>query len=441
MEILKDFDYEMFMIDDSLKKIVDEINDPEQMDIIDKMNYIRKDKINKFIDENDLEQKFSLKEKEKIENITKYLINNNELLNDIHSNALVELNKDGEIEFKFNHKDFHRLVYTSSNKYNKPNNNFKFKSFLYHICAAIEKSFNSLIYNFYKKVDKSNSLDEVDIKYEYIKEFSSKDELQDLAIEKKVKHMFYGDFTKWNEEILKTLKLKKSLEKGENFKDNIKFIADMFEIRNCFIHNDGKILSKHNKLLKDNSIIDVDKNNVIQLNEEYIYKCIDISYSFVLEVTYEYYFSKYRSDADELFGQLNSILVKRLENNKEAIPNVYLKSIENDKVNEKNKGLAVINYCLNKYYNNEDYMDELRHHSFLDDYLDCKMAKSILLFDNESLKLVEKYIEDIIKHDKMKLLLFLNFYEWPIIKVAKENDEKIKELIDFTFNEIFGVEN
>jgi len=43
MEILKDFDYEMFMIDDSLKKIVDEINDPEQMDIIDKMNYIRKE--------------------------------------------------------------------------------------------------------------------------------------------------------------------------------------------------------------------------------------------------------------------------------------------------------------------------------------------------------------------------------------------------------------
>lgn len=441
MEILKEFEYEMSMVNIPLDK-----ESFESRTIVSKINLIRKYFIESYKIENNIDSNMTSEQIADLKSIVIKLKNEKKLFKDIYDQAKV-VEKKGEIEFKFQNKHMYRILQSSKleKKENAKEDNyhFKLKSILYHMCAALEKVFNSLLFDFYKNVDESNALNDVQLKYNEIKNLDNKNEIQDLVIENKIRSEFFGSFEKWSISSIENMKLfKRSEIKGikEKYIDQIGVI---FTIRNIFIHNGGKANKHYKELIKMNDNLTIGKNDIVIMNSSYIEESINKIRNFVFEITYEYYFTKYRKESNKMFNVLNSILLRHIEKNNNSIPLLYEKMIENNNIEEVCNGYCVINKAIYEYNNSEHeeknstlnkYSNFLSEDKFI-------MAKCILTNDDKTYDYVKNFIDNEVLKHKYPELALINTYDWPLLNIGRANNSKVRQLLKDYLYDILEIED
>ncbi|HCU7102882.1 TPA: hypothetical protein OU848_002746 [Staphylococcus aureus] len=233
-----------------------------------------------------------------------------------------------------------------------------------------------------------------------------------------------------------------SRNERKNIKDNyIKYIKLIFIIRNIFIHNGGKVNKNYKELIKENTSLEINSKGIIVMNRTFIIECINQIRNFIFEVTYEYYFTKYRKMSNELFHDITPILLTHIEHKNDSIPIIFEKMIKNKNIDESFNAYSIINKGIYEYNNNlnedkmktlNEYSDELTEGKFL-------MAKYILTNDVKAYDYCNSFItNDVLKSENAGLKL-LNIYDWPIMNIARNNNEKIRDLLYRYLYDILGI--
>ncbi|MCJ1778722.1 hypothetical protein [Mammaliicoccus sciuri] len=441
MEILREFEYEMNMIKIPLAK------DHTTSDtIISKINLIIKYFIESYKIDNNIETNVTPEQILELKDHVYKLKKETKLFQDIYDQADV-IENDGKIEFKFQNKHMYRILKSSLSEKdrndNKDSYHFKLKSILYHICAALEKVFNSLLFDFYKNIDGSNALNEVQLKYAELKNLNDNNEIEDLVIENKIRSEFFGSFDSWSTSAIETMKLFNNIERKEIKSKYIDKIGIMFIIRNIFIHNGGKVNKQYQDIINKHENLKVDKNNLIIMDSYFLEECIRIIRNFVFEITYAYYFSKYRKDTTKMFHILNSVFLRHIEYKNDSIPNIYKKMINNKNIIDELNSYCVINKAIYEYNNNlhEEKNSTLKNFSDLLTEEKFKMAKYILTEDDRTYDYVKSFIDNDVLKGKDPELALINTYDWPIMNIARTNSDEVRQLLKNYLYDILEIED
>ena len=437
VDILYEFNSEIEMSRKYLKSVHKEFQHEKKVGIIDVIKILSERAILDYIEKNEpeaLQNNYSTEHKENIMKMTQNMIKKEGIAKKIYETLIVEVD-EGTIGVRSSSPGLINLFDKDSDD-NEIEDLYIFKSVLYNLCSSVENVFSKTLKDYYLNIDKSDEINKQSISLSELKELGSVQDAEELLIEKKVEGIFYKSFSQWYEEIVEKLKLRE-LKKESLISDELKHINDLFLIRNLYIHNEGIVNDK----FRNKCIIytDYQKGDKFDLNYSFLDENIERISNVVYFFIYEYYFSKYtnRDIAQENFNHLNSILIDKLETGPESIGKIYYSLSDNKNLPHSTKIMSLINYYIYLYHNGRDYEKELSENDFSAFELQFKMAKSILLNNDISYQyeLIETFINDIDED------FFFMVYDWPLMKIAKNNDDSIKRLLKDKLMGIIEINN
>lgn len=437
LNILEDFEFDLKLIENHIEVIQTRYK-KKTGTIIDKIDLLSdRAKIEFFKKENVENKIFDEKTSSLIIDITDKVIENDSIARKIYNSFTVKFNDENnsEISVLTNAPGLIDILHKQESNTDKDDEIFGYKTVLYNLCSSIEHVFGNVLKDFYMNIDKSKRLDDLTIKLKDLKEIDNVKDAEEMLLERKIEDNFYNSFNSWYESINKEIKLK-TMDKSFEFDEVKIFITEMFLVRNLFVHNRGIINDK----FKSKTLLykDLEKDAAFQLNKGFVEECINNTRNLIYYFFYQYCFTKYSNDKilDDFFYDFNTILLNHVESNVDAIGEVYKALSRNDKLNNENKSIALINYYIYKYFNDEfeNLIEEFKKVDFSAHDQQFIMAKSILLDDENSYAYIEKYLNE--SDDDFVFTMF----DWPLMKIAKKNNGMVKDLFKNRLNAIIDYE-
>ncbi|MEB7733452.1 hypothetical protein [Mammaliicoccus sciuri] len=438
MDILMNFEDEIRLVENHLKLVKNTYTnkDKDNVTLLDKVNLLRDMAIINYLEKNNIENEIFEKEiTEMIKNVGNNMIKKDAISNKIYNSFIVKVDEDNEIQIKMTHPGLLNSLFSKEEENDEFNEIFGYKTVLYNLCSSIENVFSSILKDFYLKIDQSNRMDKLNLSLKELKEIDSIKDAQVMLLEKEIENKFYNSFNNWLEQIEREVNLK-NIKKIPNLENEKEFINEMFLIRNLFIHNSGIVNDK----FKNKSKIygNLEKEVEFPIDLKFVNKCVNTTRDFVFNYIYEYYFSKYKDKEiiSDYFSILNSILLKYIDSDLKSIPRIYKDLSKNDILNNMSTSIALVNYYINRYHklNENEFNLLINEIDFTAHELQFKMAEAILKKDENSLDLIEEFLnttnEDFV----------FNVFDWPLIKIAKSNDERVKDLLKSKIFDILSIE-
>ncbi|EGQ3529091.1 TPA: hypothetical protein I1891_001783 [Staphylococcus pseudintermedius] len=435
MDILLNFESEIKLVENHLKMVKNTYEDKDSVTLLDTVTLLRDLAIIDYLEKND--EKNEVFEEEIVETIKKVgneMVRKDKIFKKIYNSFLIKIDEDGDIEIKMTHPGLLKSLLSKDDEKDEFNEIFAYKTVLYNLCSSIENVFSSMLKDFYLKIDQSNRMDKLNLTLKELKEIDNINDAEVMLLEKEIENKFYTSFNNWIESIENEVKFK-NINKAKNIKEEKVFINELFLVRNLFIHNTGKINDKFkNKTFLHKNL---DKDTEFPLDLEFINKSINITRNFIFNYVYEYYFSKYndKERISHYFDIMNSILLKYLDSNLQAIPRIFEGLSENELLNNMQKSIALVNYYINRYHNlNEDeFTNLLSKLDFSAHELQFKMAEAILKNNKNAFELLNEFLST---EDEDTVF---NIYDWPLIKIARSNDDRVKELLKNKIIDILSI--
>lgn len=456
VEVLDDFELELKLVENHIKNLE---NEPKEKGstIIERLNLLRDRAILDFIIGNGYENEINIpileKETKKlIYEITDKFISHDSVANKIYQSFSVKFEDESKKSLKIE-TSTPSIIHTIFEKEEENNINdegFKFKTVLYNLCSTIENVFARVLRDFYLNVDESNRLDNLQISLSDLKEVDSIEDAELMLLDKKVENNFYASFDTWYDKITNEISLnkkkkkkpananddrsKKTKEEEKRFEELKKQISEMFIIRNLFIHNGGIVNDKFKNRTQLNKHLE--KGDQFLLDKKFINNCIRNTRNLIYHFMYKYCFTKY-SDKEKIgkyYDSFTSVFLKHIDENIESIGEIFVSFSNNQKLDDDQKDIAKINYCIFKYYSNnpKEFKEEVERLNFRNEDTQFIMAKKILMRDAKVGYYIEKFLDE---NDEDYIF---TVYDWPLMKIARKQDEKIKELFKKRFDDILN---
>lgn len=443
INIMDDFELDLKLIEDHLEMYTSTI-EKKNITIIDKVNLLRDRAIIDFIKQNDVKNKmYSEKLKAIIIEITDKILKKDTIAKRIYKSFTVEFSdeKKDTLNIKTSAPATIMTLFDREDNNEEESTIYGNKTVLYNLCSSIEHVFAKVLKDFYLYVDKSDRLDGLSIKLEDLKKIDKVKDAEELLIEKVIEKKFFDSFNTWYDKIEEEIRFEKYIKKPyvkEELKQVKEFISEMFLIRNLYIHNRGIVNDKFKNLTKLNQ--NVDKGRQYPLTEDFVSKCITNTRNLIYYFIYYYSFSKYKNKHDiieRIFSNLNSIFLKHIKSDIPSVGTIFNLISENDKIDNELKSIAKINYYIFKYYNHDftECKKELQSLILSSDDFQFIMAKKILLQDEEAYN----YIVEFLNNEEDDYIF--SIYDWPLMKIAMENDSSVKKLFKKRFDDILNDED
>ncbi len=426
--ILKDTDipYESIAFEDSLKL---------------QLNPIFNRAIIEFDDKNGVKDNYiGKREKELIYKITDIIIENSDYSKKLYESIQIEIDEDGNPNISVENEAILEY-FLISNDYEDEiaakyihNKRMKTKSSVISICITLENLCCQLLKEFLLKKHEGDLFDNKTITFKDMKRFENIGDTKQYLVDSELESIFRGNFKSWSSKIFNYCKkvdkeINVFLEKREEIFDEIE---ELYQRRNLLVHSNGVVNHIYLNLVspKYKEKFDNGDDIEIDIDIDYINNKIKIVEEFGTIIFYLFYkiLEDRESDVD-----LNSILLKYLKRENEAIPIIY-KDMQSRAKESENKLIYKVNYFLyfrvnNLYDRIENEIKNFDTSVYTNEY---KLAKKIIMQDIDCEKDAIDYYENL---DDVS---FVNVYKWPLMRLLSENERYIRYCKN-RINKIFGI--
>lgn len=410
--------------DNALKKITDKkVIEYEYRDepIIPLDIHERYEQLNQYIKQHPILDKLDeITVMEKVENI---------------ENMRFKISFENEVFLSFYLKNFGR-----KEEYGEEDLRKIYSNVLLNCCSLIEKIFGNLfkdyLLNKNNKVEAAKIIKDKQLSYDDLLKIESIDKAKEYLIDKTLIDFFRPKFKDWLYEFSKKLKL--GLTNNNDLRETIDEVQEMFYIRNLYTHAGGVVndeftmkTKKYNDL-KNGELFKLDKNIVGDF----------ITHTANLLILSVYFINKKiliekddKTNIQTYYGDLNNVLSKALENKWFSIQCLYDDFEKIECLNVRTKLYAKVNSYIYDYYHlEEDVTKKIEENFDVDSYENVfKLAKAILC-ENQylTLELLNKELEEESK--------VFEIYDWPLIKIASQQNKEIETLLKSKINDILNIE-
>lgn len=350
---------------------------------------------------------------ERIFEITDLLIENNSLARKIYETMRVKEEKEelvftsdipGLISFVNNRIEDDEIDLISKNK-------IELRSILINICISFESALSQMLKEYYLHTPNPILKDNKTITYKELFEIGDIETAKSHLIDIQLDELFRKKFEDWIKDIINMFSAK-SVSKIA--KEELESISEMYQRRHLFVHNDGIVNQQY---LYNVPGTDYVEGDTISIDTKYVKEKIkDLKY--VSWLLLDSYLNRHFQSEDEVFSILNSHLLDHINDTCNAIPFLFDKYYNSNKINEELKIIAKINYFI--YYkingNLSDYDEQLA--DFHTSHLETKyqVAKALLSDADDCLELLTDYIHGLDESE------YFEICDWPIFKVAEDKE-------------------
>lgn len=300
-------------------------------------------------------------------------------------------------------------------------------SILISMCTLFESFTSKLLKDTYLNGPISSKIKDKNLTFEDLVNIGQIESAQDYIVTRHLDGLFRESFDVWSKELCETLGAN-ALLKDE--KSLFASISEIYQRRNLFVHTDG-IVNRH--YIKNVPTTEYEEDEKINLEIDYLNnKLIEIKeLSWYL---YESYLLKLLKDKEEVFYELNTILLAEIKTPCPAIPNLFKKysnlKLDNEEINK----IAKINYFLYFKFNGEFESVREEVEKFNTSFLSKEFvfAKKILLTEkDELLPLVEDYVYNLTEEE------FFSQADWPLFR-ACDNSKEVLIILNNRLSDIFS---
>ncbi|MGV3050913.1 hypothetical protein [Streptococcus hyovaginalis] len=301
---------------------------------------------------------------------------------------------------------------------------FTLNSILINYCITLE----SLVSNLLKDVFIEKLPEEIKnrtIPFHELVNLNSIDDAQNYLIEQYMDDFFRSSFDDW---IAKTSKFMKLPQNNIELDDVKSRISEMYQRRNLIIHTNGIVNKQYTNFVKNSKY---NQGDTIEVGIDYLRDRLKD-----MEFLGWHLFSGYCSclyNDDNAFAALNSEIVKRLNKESVALPLLLDYFSAYNKFSDSSYNLiAKVNYFLYYKFNGEidKVKDKLNNFSVGHLDTDFKIAKAVLIDEDDLCEQIQKYIDDLSDED------FFIVSTFPIFRSSR-NWISIKEIFNQRLKEVF----
>ncbi|MEX6346890.1 MULTISPECIES: hypothetical protein [Staphylococcus] len=310
-----------------------------------------------------------------------------------------------------------------------------YKNALYNLCTIVEKFFGMLLKDYYLNYNSSHSFLKEQLTYKELLAIDSIEESKTYLIERYTQNLFYKKSNEWYDKILQSLNFNsQDIDYNGKCKN---LLSEMFYLRNLFIHADGEVNDLF--LMNTNSFQEYSKGDKIILEESTIKNYEHNVFQIIVLMYWHYIYKVYKNDKKELdyyTSKLNTVLLNKIKRKYPVTPYLYDK-IENvgNKISLEMRSIATINKLIYYYYFDSKIFEreivKFDSSALTDEF---KLSEAILLKEEDD---IIEYLEKLLYNKEEKIF---DFYNLPIIKIAKENHEKVNDLLEKQLAKIFDQE-
>lgn len=303
-------------------------------------------------------------------------------------------------------------------------------SIIISLVTGMELLIADLFKDFVQNVDQSDLIKNKQLTYSDLVKVGDIEEARMLLVDGYIEELLKLSFKSWLDEIEKKMNFK--IKTNSFVVNDIEKIFEVFQRRHLLIHNNGVVNSLYLTKVHPKLTENLEKNDSLVANEQYISDSIAMFRRFGLVLVYLYAEKKYKTNIDLTFETLNDLLISPELNTCTGTRYIFKEISKNQKYSHQSKLFAEINYYLT--FKLSDNFEEIRPTVEKFDVstlsIEYKMAKNILLDNYEDALEEFKLFCSALSDDA-----FVSIIEWPLIKVARNSDSFV-EYINNKINSI-----
>lgn len=312
-----------------------------------------------------------------------------------------------------------------------------YKNTIFNLCNLIENFTGKILKNHLIDGDTSEELGEMHLTYNEIMRFRSVDEAKSYLIDKLMLDFFRPKFLDWISTFEKKVKI--GITNNKELKIYINTIQEMFYIRNLYTHAGGIVNEEF--ILKSKRFKGIEKGTQFVLTKELLKEFEQATLNFLIGIIYYYEKKKInqrkpeKEEYDDFMTDINNLIIHEVTKEYIMIKKIF-QEIAEDKVNLSLKLYAKVNSYIYDYLHleEEEWLEDMIRNFDVSSLQDeFKLAKSILSKDTDNARF---YLNRILEEDET---MVFNIYDWPLIKIAREHDPGIANLIEQKVSDILSI--